>query len=263
MEAYERDLEAVMNAMGQSRSVLLANDHFGHVAIRYAVRNPARVAALILYNTSIDGAYGGLSTIESAKMAESNWDTYLVLTARSLFPAADTRGMVAYFKAATDRDDQLRFLAVAAESNVASVAPLLTVPVLILSAAENENWPGSEDFGKRLAPLINGSRLVVRTSEFQGPALSTVTVPEVEAFLDEIGYKAESVGTADPATNGLSAREVEVLRLVAAGRSNPQIADELVISLNTVQRHVSNILAKTGLSNRTEAASFATRHGLT
>jgi DNA-binding NarL/FixJ family response regulator len=56
---------------------------------------------------------------------------------------------------------------------------------------------------------------------------------------------------------------VEVLRLIAAGRSNPQMADELVISLNTVQRHVSNILAKTGLSNRAEAASYATRHGLT
>jgi NarL family two-component system response regulator LiaR len=50
---------------------------------------------------------------------------------------------------------------------------------------------------------------------------------------------------------------VEVLRLVAAGKSNPQIADELVISLNTVQRHVSNILGKTGVSNRTEAASYA------
>jgi DNA-binding NarL/FixJ family response regulator len=63
--------------------------------------------------------------------------------------------------------------------------------------------------------------------------------------------------------DGLSVREVEVLRLVAAGKSNPQIADELVISLNTVQRHVSNILAKTGLANRTEAASYATRNGLT
>jgi DNA-binding NarL/FixJ family response regulator len=63
--------------------------------------------------------------------------------------------------------------------------------------------------------------------------------------------------------DGLSSRELEVLRLIAAGKSNPQIAEELVISLNTVQRHVSNILAKTGLANRTEAASFATRNGLT
>jgi DNA-binding NarL/FixJ family response regulator len=65
-----------------------------------------------------------------------------------------------------------------------------------------------------------------------------------------------------PPLNGLSSREVEVLRLIAAGKSNPQIAEELVISLNTVQRHVSNILAKTGLANRTEAAAFAHRHNL-
>ncbi|HEY4685433.1 MAG TPA: LuxR C-terminal-related transcriptional regulator, partial [Dehalococcoidia bacterium] len=45
-------------------------------------------------------------------------------------------------------------------------------------------------------------------------------------------------------------------------RSNPQIADELVISLNTVQHHVSNILAKTGCANRTEAAVYARDRGL-
>ena len=53
-----------------------------------------------------------------------------------------------------------------------------------------------------------------------------------------------------------------MLRLIAAGRSNQQIADEFVISLNTVQRHVSNILTKTGLTNRVEAAVYAHEHGL-
>jgi DNA-binding NarL/FixJ family response regulator len=62
--------------------------------------------------------------------------------------------------------------------------------------------------------------------------------------------------------DGLSEREVEVLRLVAAGKSNAQIADELVISVNTVQRHVGNILNKTGLANRTQAASYAHRAGI-
>ena len=62
--------------------------------------------------------------------------------------------------------------------------------------------------------------------------------------------------------DGLSQREAEVLRLLATGKANQQIADELVISLNTVQRHVSNILAKTGLANRTEAALYAHRNGL-
>jgi DNA-binding NarL/FixJ family response regulator len=60
----------------------------------------------------------------------------------------------------------------------------------------------------------------------------------------------------------LSKREAEVLQLVAAGRSNREIGEELSISLNTVDRHVSNILTKIGAANRAEAASFAVRHGL-
>jgi DNA-binding NarL/FixJ family response regulator len=62
--------------------------------------------------------------------------------------------------------------------------------------------------------------------------------------------------------DGLSQREVEVLHLVAAGKSNREIADTLCISLNTVATHVRNILTKTGTANRTEAAAYALRHGL-
>jgi DNA-binding NarL/FixJ family response regulator len=53
-----------------------------------------------------------------------------------------------------------------------------------------------------------------------------------------------------------------VLRLLAAGTSNPAIAAALVLSINTVERHVTHILQKTGAANRTEAAAYATRHGL-
>jgi DNA-binding NarL/FixJ family response regulator len=61
----------------------------------------------------------------------------------------------------------------------------------------------------------------------------------------------------------LTPREVEVLRLISEGCSNQEIASRLVISINTVTNHVKNILGKTGSSNRTEAAGFAHRHGLT
>ena len=54
---------------------------------------------------------------------------------------------------------------------------------------------------------------------------------------------------------GLTAREFEVLRLVAAGRSNPEIAAELFISAKTASVHVSNILAKLGVSGRVEATA--------
>jgi DNA-binding NarL/FixJ family response regulator len=61
----------------------------------------------------------------------------------------------------------------------------------------------------------------------------------------------------------LSPREVEVLRLLAAGKSNRDIADALCISLSTVASHVRHILTKTGCANRTEAAAYALRQGLT
>jgi ATP/maltotriose-dependent transcriptional regulator MalT len=63
--------------------------------------------------------------------------------------------------------------------------------------------------------------------------------------------------TPDGETHGLSPRELEVLRLVAAGRSNREIASTLVISEHTVARHVQNIFAKLGVSSRTAASAFA------
>jgi DNA-binding CsgD family transcriptional regulator len=62
--------------------------------------------------------------------------------------------------------------------------------------------------------------------------------------------------------DGLTTREVEVLRLITTGKSNRDIADALFISLNTVANHVRSILSKTGAANRTEAAAYAMRHGL-
>jgi DNA-binding CsgD family transcriptional regulator len=59
---------------------------------------------------------------------------------------------------------------------------------------------------------------------------------------------------------GLTSRELEVLRLLAAGRSNEQIGVALFISPRTAQTHVTHLLAKLGLTNRTEAASFAHKH---
>ena len=67
--------------------------------------------------------------------------------------------------------------------------------------------------------------------------------------------------SARPNPDGLTQREVEVLRLIAAGMSNREIGEELFITLNTVARHVSNIFSKINASNRTSAASYAIQRG--
>jgi DNA-binding CsgD family transcriptional regulator len=65
-----------------------------------------------------------------------------------------------------------------------------------------------------------------------------------------------------PTAGGLTGRELEVLRLVAAGRTNRAIATELVISEKTVARHLSNIFDKLDLSSRAAATAWAYQHGL-
>ena len=77
--------------------------------------------------------------------------------------------------------------------------------------------------------------------------------------------RAEALARTEPASaaGGLTAREVEVLRLIATGMSNRAIAAELVLSEKTVARHVSNILAKLGLPSRSAATAYAYEHGLT
>ena len=62
--------------------------------------------------------------------------------------------------------------------------------------------------------------------------------------------------------DGLCQREVEVIRLLAAGRTNKEIAGALFVSVKTVANHLTNIFAKTGLGNRTELATYALRRSL-
>jgi DNA-binding NarL/FixJ family response regulator len=87
-----------------------------------------------------------------------------------------------------------------------------------------------------------------------------------ERWVDGVLRAATRAGSAIPEgstyPDGLSAREVEVLCLVAAGKSNREVAEQLVISVNTVFQHMRSILNKTGCANRTEAAAYALRHGL-
>lgn len=70
-----------------------------------------------------------------------------------------------------------------------------------------------------------------------------------------------AVNSAHVAEN-LTEREIDVLRLVAKGYSNPQIAEELYITVNTVKSHLKNILAKLQLDNRTQVAAYALQSGL-
>ncbi len=73
---------------------------------------------------------------------------------------------------------------------------------------------------------------------------------------------ANRMADGDKGEQSLTEREMFVLRLVASGASNHEIADKLTISINTVKSHIKNILEKLHLENRTQAATYALKHGL-
>jgi DNA-binding NarL/FixJ family response regulator len=75
--------------------------------------------------------------------------------------------------------------------------------------------------------------------------------------------RADALSGRSGAPSGLSPRELDVVRLIAAGQTNSAIAAALFLSEKTVARHVSNILGKLGVGTRTAVAAYAFEHGLT
>ena len=77
-------------------------------------------------------------------------------------------------------------------------------------------------------------------------------------MIQEINHPTELIYTADPLTR----RELETIRLIARGLSNQEIADKLVVNERTIAKYVSSILDKLQLANRTQAALYALREGI-
>jgi DNA-binding NarL/FixJ family response regulator len=118
------------------------------------------------------------------------------------------------------------------------------------------------------AVAIDGKTLRRSHDAAQGKTALVLVSAWAEAnrlVLGQLAVEAAGGGPAAPdplAALGLTPREIDVLRLLAHGRSNPQIGDTLFISPRTANFHVTNLLAKLELDSRAAAAAFAVRHGL-
>jgi RNA polymerase sigma factor (sigma-70 family) len=111
------------------------------------------------------------------------------------------------------------------------------------------------------------SLLALGRSELAGEEAAAASEALLELGAGLEATRARSIleashGRARGPLSGLTAREREVIRLLAEGLTNREIAERLVVSEHTVHRHVTNILRKLGLSSRTAAAAHAVRAGL-
>ena len=260
---YVYDLEAVVDRLGLDRFVLMG--YHTTPAAEYAVKHPERVEALILRNARIDVSSNPVTML--AGIASQSWDAFLDTMVRTIYRATDTVSAKALLRETmTEADWRIAARTISA-SGIGELAARIQAPTLLL-AASNKAWSfGTEEAGQRLATLIPDARLALFDDASAGAwshGEAPAAVPVIEAFLREIDQRAESHSHADStsSSSGLSMREIEVLRLIAAGRSNAQIAEALVISPNTVGRHVSNIFDKIGAANRAEATAYALRNGL-
>ena len=256
LEDCLRYLSAVVDRIGLDRFVLIAQGWSGHVSIRYAAANPARVEALVLQASPIRGeAYN--STIFE-QLAGEDWDAFLRLISAQGLPA-DVAASVNRLKHTVTQEDHLALAHAWSASDIAGLLPALQTPALILHPRDFISMHVEE--AMKLASALPNARMIV-TDGATAPGDPVQGVKAIVEFLASLPPTAAPAAPAPEAPEGLSVREVEVLRLLAVGRSNAHIAETLVISPNTVGRHLSNIYNKIGASNRTEAAAFATRHGL-
>jgi DNA-binding NarL/FixJ family response regulator len=151
---------------------------------------------------------------------------------------------------------------VEATRKITGVAPLTRVVVLTISAEDDDvmNAVMAGACGYLLKDSSIEQLIAGITAAANGESLIS---PQIASkLLQYLRATTADTGAAETIRNLLSDRELEVLRLIANGKDNAQIAAELFISPKTVKNHISNILMKLQIENRIQAAVYAVRSGL-
>jgi len=277
-DAWVSDLEAVVDALHLETFVLLGISQGGSVAVEYAARHPEKVEKLLLYGAYSRGFLkrGGSVEEHAARvtLTRHGWGrddpTYRSIFTSGFMPDA-TAEQASWFnelqRVSTSPENAAKIQITLAAIDVLDRLPEITAPTLVLHAVGDRRVPYEQ--GRQLSSLIPNAKLVDLDSKNHlliesEPAWKTCQAAVREFLGTGPAVVAETaVDTPTPAPDGLTPREMEVLRLIANGKSNQDIATELVISFNTVTNHVKNILGKTGCANRTEAAAYAIPRGIT
>jgi DNA-binding NarL/FixJ family response regulator len=241
----------------------------GPVAIAYAARHPERICQLVLFATYARGRLmrdPSPAAREQAQLMISlirmGWGqgepTFRRLFTTLFIPDASAEQMEWFDelqRVTTDPETALRIRHARNHDEVTSEAARIAAPTLVLHARDDALVPFSE--GRLLATLIPGARFVPLESRNH---VLLADEPAWHVFRAEL--RAFLGGVARPPRDELaelSRRELDVLGLVAEGLSNEELALRLYLSVRTVERHLSNIYAKLGVSGKAARAAAAAR----
>jgi pimeloyl-ACP methyl ester carboxylesterase/DNA-binding CsgD family transcriptional regulator len=268
-EAYVRDLETVVDALRLERFPLLGISQGAAAAIAYAVRHPERVSHVIIYGGFARGRLKrneGPKAVEECllyfKLAELGWGkdepTFRQVFTSQFMPDGTPEQFRAFDelqrRSATPKD-AVRLMQAVAQIDVSEIAPRVACPTLVLHGRDDRRIPFEE--GRLISALIPGSRFVPLDTcnhvLFEREAAFNTFLQELEAFLQG--------GTEPAAFAGLTARERELVELLARGLDNHQIAAHLDVSEKTVRNHVSNVFTKLGVESRAQAIVRAREAG--
>ena len=267
LDTFIDDLQSVLTCLGIERVALCALGDAALIACHFALRVPDRVTSMVFI------AAGESKTNRRVlSLRHTNPSLEARLRGALLGGLDDGRNastLAAVAQEALSSDSLKLWEKVLLESRLSKVVSRVRVPVLWLHAAADELVRTRHV--RRLVERMRQAKLMIVPGRSgmdiwrDRAAMQAMTIFLAKGFGTDL-----EVATARRRRHpkiarypaGLSQREVEVLRFAAAGRTNQQISEELFISLNTVSYHLRNIFNKTGAVNRTEAASFAHRHGL-
>jgi len=258
-------LGRVLDELELERAVLVGGSSGGCTAIAFAARFPERVERLLLYGTYADGAAIGSPEVREAIVAtvRSHWGLGSRLLADIFLGSADRAEQARfarYQRAAASAETAARLLELIYRTDVRAELPLVQAPTLVVHRRGDRAIPYA--LGRELAAAIPRAALVPLTGRahfpWAGDAQSVVRAfrSALEPQRTPGGVPGEVPGVT------LSAREQEVLALVAQGLNDREIAAQLVVSPHAVHRHVANIRNKLGHASRTAAVAEAVRLGL-
>jgi len=270
LEAHLRDLDAVIRAARVDECVLFGFYHSVTHAIAWAARHPDRVRGLVLFGGATRGfdQMRGPGTQALLSLIERDWDTFAEsITHAWLGWPADGEGRLAaeWFRTSTSPAVARATMEAANGIDVTADAARVACPALVLHRAGATVIP--IELSEELARALPAGRVEVLPGTSAGMFFedTDAIVERLTAFVEDPGGARPSA-TRSPARRGrsgsLSPRETEVLRLLAGGDTNGQIAARLGLSINTVERHVGNLYRKIDARGRAEATAWAIRNGV-